>query len=50
MSTKTTEYGINVTKTVNIGTKGSISVIFHYKGGDMAITPIIASIIPKIFK
>jgi RHS repeat-associated protein len=47
ISTKTSEFGTTVMKSVNIGDKGSIGVGFFYKGGDMTATPTISSIIPK---
>lgn len=39
ISIKTSEYGTNVMKSVNVGNKGSINVGFFYKGGDMSSTP-----------
>ncbi|MBB6235558.1 hypothetical protein HDC90_000155 [Pedobacter sp. AK013] len=47
---KTTNYGVTIVKTINISNKGSISVGFFYKDGNMASTPSVSSIIPKIFK
>lgn len=50
VSTKTNQYGTTVTKSINIGEKGSVNVSYFYKGGDMTATPSITTIIPKIFK
>ena len=46
MSTKTSQYGTTVMKTVNIGNKGSIDVGFFYAEGDMSTTPTVTTIIP----
>jgi hypothetical protein len=46
----TTEYGVTITRTVNIGDVGAIDVKYFYPGGDLSATPEISSIIPKIFK
>jgi hypothetical protein len=50
ISTKTTQYGTTVMRSVNIGNQGSINVGFFYQGGDMSVTPSVSTIIPKIFK
>ncbi len=50
VSTKTSQYGTTIMKSVNIGNKGSIDVGFFYAGGDMSSTPSVTTIIPKIFK
>ena len=50
VSTQTTQYGVNVMKSINIGEKGSINVGFFYQGGNMSATPSVSTIIPKIFK
>lgn len=49
ISTKTSQYGTTVTRSVNIGNKGSINVGFFYQGGNMSATPSISTIIPKIY-
>ena len=49
VSTKVTEYGTNVMKSVNVGGKGSIEVGFFYKAADMSAKPEVTTIIPKIF-
>ncbi|MHA3046234.1 DUF6443 domain-containing protein [Riemerella anatipestifer] len=48
VSTKTTQYGTTVTKSINIGNKGALNVSFFYKGGNMSATPSVSTIIPKI--
>jgi RHS repeat-associated protein len=50
VSTKVTQYGTNVMKSVNVGGKGSIEVGFFYKAGNMSAKPAVTTIIPKIFK
>ncbi|WP_051197694.1 RHS repeat-associated core domain-containing protein, partial [Flavobacterium soli] len=50
ISTKTNEFGTTVTRSVNIGKKGSVDVGFYYEGGNMSATPAVSTIIPKIFK
>lgn len=50
VSTKISEYGTAVTRSVNIGSKGAINVTFFYKGGNMSSMPSVTTIIPKIFK
>ena len=46
----TTEYGTTITKTVQIGDKGSIDVSFFYKSGETGSSPTVTTIIPKIAK
>ncbi len=50
ISTKTSQYGTTVMRSVNIGNKGSVNVGFFYQGGNMSATPSVSTIIPKIFK
>ena len=50
ISTKTTEYGTTVVKSVQIENKGAINVGFFYKDGNMTSMPSVTSIIPKIYK
>jgi hypothetical protein len=50
ISTKTSQYGTTVMRSVNVGNQGSINVGFFYQGGNMSATPSISTIIPKIFK
>ncbi|MCX6317425.1 MAG: hypothetical protein NTW29_09060 [Bacteroidetes bacterium] len=50
ISTVVNEHGTTVAKSINIGNRGSISVGFFYKGGNMSSVPSVTSIIPKIFK
>jgi hypothetical protein len=50
ISTKTSQYGTTVMRSVNIGNQGSINVGFFYQGGNMSVTPSVSTIIPKIFK
>lgn len=50
ISTKTTQYGTTVTRSIQIGDKGAINVGFFYQGGNMSATPSVSTIIPKIFK
>lgn len=47
ISTKSTEYGTSIMKSVNVGDKGSIGVGFFYKGGNMTANPSVTTIIPK---
>ncbi|MBB5648930.1 hypothetical protein HDE70_005276 [Pedobacter cryoconitis] len=47
ISTKTTEYGTTIMKSVNVGNNGSVGVGFFYKGGNMSVTPSVSTIIPK---
>jgi RHS repeat-associated protein len=49
-STKTSQYGTTIMKSVNIGKQGSIDVAFFYEGGNISGTPSVTTIIPKIFK
>jgi hypothetical protein len=48
VSTKATEYGTTIMKSVNIGDKGSVGVGFFYEGGNMNLLPKITTLIPKI--
>ncbi|WP_326981988.1 hypothetical protein VUJ46_17415 [Chryseobacterium sp. MYb264] len=48
MSTKTSQYGTTVTKSINVGNNGALNVSFFYKGGNMSSTPSVTTIIPKI--
>lgn len=50
ISTKTSQYGTTVIRSVNIGNQGSVNVGFFYQGGNMTATPSVSTIIPKIFK
>jgi hypothetical protein len=50
ISTKTSQYGTTVMRSVNIGNQGSINVGFFYQGGNMSAIPSVSTIIPKIFK
>lgn len=50
ISTKTSQYGTTVMRSVNIGNQGSINVGFFYQGGNMSAAPSVSTIIPKIFK
>lgn len=49
VSTKTSQYGTTVMRSVNIGNQGSINVGFFYQGGNMSVTPSVSTIIPKIW-
>lgn len=48
--THTTEYGVTVTRTVQVPPKGSVDVKYFYPNGDMSATPEVSTIIPKIHK
>jgi len=48
VSTKTSQYGTTVTKSINVGNKGAINVSFFYEGGNMSATPSVSTLIPKI--
>jgi len=50
ISSRTSQYGTTVMKSINIGNKGSNNVGFFYEGGNMSATPSISTIIPKIYK
>jgi len=50
ISTKTSQYGTTVMRSINIGNRGSINVGFFYYGGNMSATPSVSTMIPKIFK
>lgn len=50
ISTKTSQYGTTVMRSVNIGNQGSINIGFFYQGSNMSATPSVSTIIPKIFK
>jgi len=47
LATKTNSYGTTITKCVNVGNNGNISVGFFYPGGNMNSIPTITTIIPK---
>ena len=47
ISSKTTQYGVTVMKSVNVGNNGNIIVGFLYQGGNMNSVPSIITIIPK---
>ena len=47
ISTKTSEFGTTIMRSVNVGNKGSIGVGFFYQGGNMGVIPSISTIIPK---
>jgi len=49
ISTKTTQYGTTIMRSVNVGDKGSIGVGFFYQGGKTSATPSVTTIIPKIY-
>jgi len=49
ISTKTNNYGTTVTRSANIGNKGSVNVGFFYKGGNLKSVPSVTTIIPKIY-
>jgi hypothetical protein len=50
ISTKTSQYGTTVMRSVSIGNQGSINVGFFYQGGNMSAIPSVSTIIPQIFK
>jgi hypothetical protein len=50
ISTKTTQYGITVMRSMNIGSQGIVDVGFFYQSGNMSAIPSVSTIIPKIFK
>jgi len=47
LATKTNSYGTTVTRCVNVGNNGSISVGFFYPGSNMSSIPTVTTIIPK---
>lgn len=48
--TTTSNYGVTVTKSVNVGNVGKIDVGFFYAGGNMNVAPSVTTIIPIIYK
>jgi hypothetical protein len=44
------QHGTTVVRAVQIGGKGEILISYFYEGGNMAATPKVSTIIPKIFK
>lgn len=47
-SIRRTDYGVDITRSVQVGDKGAIDVRFHYENGNMEATPKITSIVPKL--
>jgi hypothetical protein len=42
--------GSTINKVIKIGKKGEIQTGFFYEGGDLSKTPIVITIIPKVYK
>ncbi|WEA00693.1 hypothetical protein [Mucilaginibacter sp. SJ] len=47
-SSKSSRYGIGVTKALKLGNSGTVNIGFFYEAGDLSKSPRMSTIIPEI--